>query len=71
MLAAVGVEHELNQRAMQPRDCAPHHCETATGEFRRRLEIEQAQPGSKVDKAEKLQVQVLDEQAFEKLIKGG
>ncbi len=43
MLARMQIEHELHQRALQPRQRALQHDEARARQFRRRLEIHQAQ----------------------------
>ena len=43
------VEHELNQRTMQPGQAALKDTETGTGQFCRRLEIHLTQFGTEVD----------------------
>ena len=43
MLAGVQVEHELADRALQPRQRALQHDEARAGQFRRRLEIHHAE----------------------------
>jgi len=49
VLAAMQVEHELRERAMQPRDLSTHHHEARSGDARCHFEIEPAEPLADLD----------------------
>ena len=49
MFADMRIEHELNQRSLQSRQCAAHDCETRTRDLARAVEIQQTQAFTQID----------------------